>query len=412
MRKYALTLTLLYCILSATFAQGDGDGKPAIRIKGFVDTYHAIRTEKSNDWMSSRSRVRGELTLEKGNAGMFVSMNAVYNSILNNQSGLYLREAYAYYTPESWDIRAGRQIITWGVADAMRLTDIISPMDYTEFLAQDYDDIRIPVNGLRLRYIRPKWSMEAVIIPVSSFYELTVDKDNPWAISLPGVGLPYTINLGRKPGQTLTNIEYGGRIGFYLSGVDFSVSALQTWNKMPVFRKRIGQNGNLLCEGEYARMTMLGTDLSVPIGKFVIRAEMAEYFNEAQEPVVGGDVRRCNSTNALVGIDFYPGNDWTLGVQYFHKYINRCDSSISSYRNAGISTLRISKDLLHNTLNISTFAYIDVSNGAIYNRLSADYAITDQIHAMLGYDLFHADAGMFAMYKQNSEMWMKLKYSF
>lgn len=39
-------------------------------------------------------------------------------------------------------------------------------------------------------------------------------------------------------------------------------------------------------------------------------------------------------------------------------------------------------------------------------------AVDDQLHAILGYDLFHADSGMFAVYKNNSEFWVKLKYSF
>ena len=73
----------------------------------------------------------------------------------------------------------------------------------------------------------------------------------------------------------------------------------------------------------------------------------------------------------------------------------------------------ISKDLLHGTLSCGqSFAYIDVTHGGIYNRLSADYALNDQLHATLGYDFFHADRGMFTVYDKNSEVFLKLKYSF
>lgn len=411
MNKIQFLTSLLYLTLLPASAQEE-DGQLRVGVKGFIDTYHALRTESSNDWMSSRSRIRGELTLEKSDAGLFVSANAVYNSLLEKQSGFFLREAYLYYDKSGWDIRAGRQIVTWGVADAVRITDIISPMDFTEFLAQDYDDIRIPVNALRLRYTCPQWSAEAIVIPVSSFYELSTDSRNPWVVNLPGVDTPYTIDMGKTPKKQIKNMEYGGRIGAYFCGVDFSVSALRTWNKMPVFRKNVGADGSLLCEGEYRRMTMLGADLSVPTGKFVIRAEAAEYFGEAQEPVVGKEAGTRNSTNALVGVDWYAGNDWQLGVQYSHKYISGNLSDISSCRNSGMATVRISKDLLRNTLNFATFAYIDVTNGGIYNRLSADYALTDQIHTVLGYDFLHADNGQFAMYDRNSEVWLKLKYSF
>lgn len=426
MKKSLLFLAslLLTCLLPAS-AQEE-DGRLQAGVKGFIDTYHAIRTASPGDWMASRSRVRGELTLEKDNAGMFVSANAVHNSLLKDQSGFFLREAYLYYSKSGVDIRAGRQIVTWGVADAMRITDIISPMDFTEFLTQDYDDIRIPVNGVRVRYTRPKWSAEAIVIPVSSFYELSTDNANPWAVNLPDMTIPYSINLDNTPKKQLKNMEYGGRIGAYLSGVDFNLYALRTWNKMPVFRKTIAADGSLLCDGEYRRMTMLGADLSVPLGKFVVRAEAAEYFGEAQEPVIGTSVESPvtgysaasapvvtrNSTNALIGVDWYAGNDWQLGLQYSHKYISGDMSGISTFRNAGMATVRISKDLLHSTLSLSTFAYVDVANGGIYNRLYADYALTDQIHALLGYDFFHADKGQFAMYGRNSEVWIKLKYSF
>jgi hypothetical protein len=334
--------------------------------------------------MSSRTRVRGELRLEKGNAGAFVSANLIHNAILKDRSGFQLREAYGYYSDDHWDVRAGRQIITWGVADGLRLTDIISPMDYTEFLAQDYDDIRIPVGGLRLRYSREKWCFEAVAIPVSSFFELPTDDNNPWSVG--------PIPIGDEPTRRLCNMEYGGRLSFFLSGIDFSLSALHTWNKMPVICDGIGQ---------YQRMTMLGADCSIPAGQFVIRGEFAQYLDEQQT------FGRSSSTNALLGIDWYAGNDWSLSAQYAHKYVSSGD-----LRNTGLATLRISKDLLHNTLSLQSFAYVDVTNGGIYNRLSADYALNDQLHATLGYDFFHADRGTFTVYDNNSEVFVKLKYSF
>jgi len=378
-----LTILLLLCCVPCSASAQDGDSL-RVNVKGFVDTYHAVRSEQPNDWMSSRTRVRGEVTIEKGNTGAYVSANLIHNAILKDRSGFQLREAYAYYSDDNWDVRAGRQIITWGVADALRLTDIISPMDYTEFLAQDYDDIRIPVGALRLRYSREKWCFEAVAIPVSSFFELPTDDKNPWSVG--------PLPIGDEPNRRLSNMEYGGRLSFFLSGIDFSFSALHTWNKMPVFCDGIGQ---------YRRMTMLGADVSVPVGKFVVRGEVAEYLDEAQT------FGRAASTNALLGIDWYAGNDWSLSAQYSHKYIASGDN-----RNSGLATFRISKELLHNTLALQSFAYVDVTNGGVYNRLSADYAINDQLHATIGYDYFHADRGMFTIYKKNSELFFKLKYSF
>ena len=378
-----LMVLLLCCCLPRPVAAQDEDSL-RISVKGFVDTYHALRTEAPHDWMSSRTRVRGEVTLEKGRAGAFVSANLVYNAILKDRTGFQLREAYGYYSDEHFDLRVGRQIIAWGVADGLRLTDIVSPMDYTEFLAQDYDDIRIPVGGLRLRYSREKWCAEVVAVPVASFFELPTDNQNPWSVG--------PIPIGEEPSYRFCNMEYGGRLSFFLSGIDFSLSALHTWNKQPVICGGMGQ---------YRRMTMLGADCSIPAGQFVVRGEVAEYLDEAQT------FGRAASTNALLGVDWYAGNDWSLSAQYAHKYVASGEN-----RNSGLASFRISKDLLRNTLALQSFAYIDVTNGGIYNRLSADYAINDHLHATLGYDFFQADRGSFTVYDKNSEVFVKMKYSF
>lgn len=389
MKSAFIFMAFLWCALPRPVIAQDEDSL-RVGVKGFVDTYHAVRTEQPSDWMSSRTRVRGEVSVEKGHAGAFVSANLVYNAILKERTDFQLREAYAYYSDQHWDLRAGRQIVVWGVADGLRLTDVISPMDYTEFLAQDYDDIRIPVGGLRLRYSHEKWSLEAVAVPVSSFFELPTDTENPWSVG--------AIPINNEPSHKLCNMEYGARLSFYLSGIDFSFSALHTWNKMPVVC-----NGR----GDYRRMTMLGADLSVPVDKFVIRGELAEYLDEAQSANGVKDMQRAASTNGLIGIDWYAGNDWSLSAQYAHKYV-----AWGEHRNTGLATFRLSKELLHNTLTLQSFAYVDVTNGGIYNRLSGDYALNDQLHAIVGYDYFHADRGMFIVYDKNSEVFLKLKYSF
>ena len=348
-----------------------------VSVKGFVDTYHAIRTAAPADWMSSRTRARGELRLEKQGGGVFLSANLVYNALLKDLSGFQLREAYAYWGNSHWDIRAGKQIISWGVADGLRVTDLISPMDYTEFLAQDYDDIRVPVGALRVRYLHGAWTLEAVAVPVAEFFKLPTDPANPWSVGT----LPPEV----RPEAKIANMEFGARFSCFLGGVDFSLMALRTWSKMP---ELVGDHLG------YHRLTVVGGDLSVPFGSFVFRGEIADNIDD----------NGAHQGNALAGLDWYPGADWNLSVQY--------NQTFGAGEHQSLATLRISKALLNNALTLSTFAYADVRDLGVFNRLSADWAATDQLHAILGYDYFYAKAGLFTTYARNSEVWLKLKYSF
>ena len=390
-------LLLLLIFSAAVFAQ-DGGGDFKVKVKGFADSYHAVRCNEPNDWMSSRSRLRGEISLEKNNSELFFSANAVYNSLISDYSGFKIRELYVSQTLGNFELRAGRQIITWGVADALRITDLVSPMDYSEFLAQDYDDIRIPENVLRVKFTKNSFAFEMLAVPVIETFELPTDRKNPWAISVTGND---SILSGGKPDFKFKNMEFGGRLSWFLSGVDFSVCALKTFNKMPVYTSVFDvENQKVVLTPNHKRMTMAGVDFSVPWWKFVIRGEFAEYFDEAQQPELQREIEYKNTANALLGVDFYPGGDWNLSLQYAHQNEN------------GTATIRISKDLFRNTFNVSTFAYIDVTDGGVYDRTSFDYAVNDMLHVMIGFDYFNADKGMFKMYDNNSEIWAKVKMSF
>lgn len=408
MRILALLLLLVPIIVNAQ----DEDYGIKFQYKGFIDTYHALRSSGDWEYMSSRTCTRLEGGLEKGNTSGFVSLNAVYNPVVSRQSGFSLREAYIEHGKNGWGIKAGKQMVTWGVADGLQVTDIISPMDYSEFLAQDYDDIRISVNAIRVNYSNTYIKAEGIFVPTPEFYIMPTELDNPWSISLNGMYCQLHNNI---PEKKLANSEYGGRVSAYLNGVDFSFCALRTWNKMPAFKLNGVTSEKMLdIDALYDQMTMIGADLSTSVGKFVLRAEVAEYLdalvstkNFATNPV------QKNQTSVLVGLDWYPGNDWTIMLQYNHVYIADYSDDLGEYEHTGMATVNISKALLRNTLKLGAFGRFDCANdGAFFIRFNADYHLTDEIAIIMGYDWFNADKGMFAYYKDNSELWLKAKYSF
>ncbi len=288
-------------------------------------------------------------------------------------------------------------------------------MDYTEFLAQDYDDIRIPVNALRLSYSNMTYKAEFVFVPVSEFFILPVEDHNPWSV-FTGMGMPYQLDLTNTPAKRLENSEWGGRFSLFMRGLDISISALHSWNKMPVLNKwfRTGAD-TLFLRAQYKRMNMLGIDCSIPVNRFVVRGELAGYFGEVQEPdapAEPNEILRRNTINSLIGMDWYPGGEWTITGQYLFKRILNYEQRLATPENTKLATFGITKKLLQNTLTISTFTYFDGNNTGAFNRTSGDYALTDQVHLVAGYDCFYGDEGSFGMYSNNSELWIKVKFSF
>lgn len=199
---------------------------------------------------------------------------------------------------------------------------------------------------------------------------------------------PPGADAGPRPAcpvhEEVFEIRYA-RFCCYLGGVDFSLMALRTWSKMPELQ--VDHLG-------YHRLTVVGGDVSLPFGNYVFRGELADYMDD----------QGAHQGNALAGLDWYPGADWNLSVQF--------NQTFGAGEHNSLATLRISKALLNNNLTLSTFAYADVRDLGVFTRLSADWSATDQLHLILGYDYFYAKGGMFAVYARNSEAWLKLKYNF
>jgi len=383
------------------------------KVKGFVDTYHAARIEEPNDFLASRSRFRGEFEKINGQSYFFASINAVHNNVLPELTKIQFREAYMEYTGERWGFKAGRQIIIWGKADGLKITDVISPMDLTEFLAQDYDDIRMPVNGLVLSKFSKNWDLDLVCIPVFESYILP-GANNPWGMDY--AELELVEDEAITPEFNLSNVEYGGKLSFYLSGIDFDISALNTWNKAPVYSYYINDSTDVMhIRPEHHRLGFVGMGFSKSLSAFIIRGESAFYFDKKFTPKpenYEAGLLESNSINYLLGVDWYPGNEWTITGQFSDEYILDYTNQNALNEHTYISTLGISKKILHSTLSLSTFGYIGLNEGDFFNRTSADYSLSDNIHVMIGYDWFHGDSGVFGRYNQNSQLWLKAKFSF
>ena len=395
---------------------GLGLSAQTLDFSGFIDSYHAVRLRSPNDFMSSRSRLRAEMKANSGNSWLFASLNANHNYLLPSRTFIELREAYFDYTASNWDLRIGRQIIIWGVSDGLRITDLISPLDLTEFLAQDYDDIRMPVDAIKWRYMDNVIKLELLYVPIFQTYIIPDDPENPWAITYPSDGPEIIVAPAIRQEKSLRNSEFGGRLSFYLPGFDLSVSGLRTWNKLPVYERNFSPaHDTLVLVPKHFRYTMIGLDFSRPQGSFVIRGEAAMYNGEPLSTDLlnqTNPVMKKTTMNYLVGLDWYPGSNWTLTGQFSQKLILLWEDQLEDPKNTLLATLGITRKLLRSTLSASAFGYFDLSNEGMFARTSLDYSLSDQIHLITGIDIFHGDAGIFGAYKNNSEFFIKAKYNF
>ena len=204
-------------------------------------------------------------------------------------------------------------------------------------------------------------------------------------------------------------------MSFNLSGIDFSLLALSTFNKMPEFNMYPISTDTLKIRPETHPMKMYGVNLSKPIWNFVFRSDIAMYTDRAYSSSVNymtDEMQNSKVLNYLVGLDYYPGSDWNISFQFNHTRILDYTETFGTNQDTYLGTVNISKPIFRNTVTLSTFAYIDLKEKEFFDRTAIDVTLFESIHLFAGFDIFHGEKGVFGQYNKNSEIWIKAKYSF
>ena len=420
----------------------DGSGKPVFTVSGKLETAHGLRWNKGAEYSLSRSiaKINGEVLA--GSAYAFLSASAEYNYRNPARTGFKLNEAYFRYSGEIWDLSLGRQIISWGQADGFSLTDVLSAKDSSAFLALSSDDTKLASDSIRLRFFHDIFTFEAVAVPFftpnklprfgfedGAKYDLyyidtpaTYDTKTP----LGSIPIKYTKTESAKP-KMFTDTEAAARLSFFLPGIDFSVSGFYGWDKNPRFTregKLTPPNVLINLNQEYYRIGMAGIDAAIPAGDVTIRLESAwiggRYFEpKNQMPVLSGtqlifdpSVRK-HQLLALAGLDWIK-NSWTLSAQYFEDLILDHKDDIERPMHKGFVSLNISKTFLRDTLKVSASGAVDINYGSTSSTYSVDYSLTDNMHVILGGDIYtkgYDGKGDFAQLNKISSIWVKGRFN-
>ena len=392
------------------------DVRERLRFSGFAEFMQSFAIAPPNDTIVSRARLRLKLEADLDEVYAFASVDAQKNWKIPSEDSVAFHELWLEHVGQGWDLRVGRQIIIWGKADGVQITDLISPPDYTEYITRDLDEIRMPVDAAKFRLLGEWIDTELIWIPVFKAVVYPED-DNPWALAT-----SYPQNFGvtkvsaDKPSTSLENSEVALKVSAYLSGIDMAASVFHTWDDMAAMHRTFSgdeQGYTLEFTPKHHRMTVFGLEFSRPWSDYVFRGEGAWYVGRyfATDAVELDPLPR-DALKWLVGVDWTPGNDWTVIAQLTGQSIADYEEELSAHEHDFTATLNISKKLLRETLTLSSMLYYHFNDTDYFYRCKAEYNVTDDLHVLVGLDYFGGEKGQFGSYNDNSQVWFKTKYSF
>jgi hypothetical protein len=328
----------------------------------------------------------------------------------NYEKELELGETYIQGSlTKSLDVKIGRQIVVWGKSDSIRVTDVLNPLDIREPGLTDIEDLRLPVAMSKLDYYIGDWSLTGIAI-----HEIRFNKSPEYGSDFYPASQPPPYE--DKPDSCLKNTEYAAAINGIFSGWDISFYWADYYNDMP-HMELVSAGPPPQIEWKHARLKMFGAAFNAAMGNWLLKTEAAyidgfEFFNSPGKEYSRIDV--------LAGIEYSGFKDTTVSMEAVNRHINDFDETLElppaeAQEDEFQWVFRLTRTFLHDTLTLTLLAstYGPTSQDGAFQRVSAEYDVTDSIEIAGGVVLYQSgDLAMYRKIDDNDRLFFNIKYSF
>ena len=392
-------------------------------ISGFVRTYEGVNIENGDfsiiqQTTSLNFEKRGEKVSFKANPMLYL-----YNT---DSLQLRLREAYMDMYFKNFDVRIGKQQVVWGKADGVFITDIVSPLDLSEFLLPDFDEIRQGVIATKLNYYFGSSTIEAIWMPIFS-PNLRPDANSVWYVAPDFPVAPKFDWSNSTVNPSLENSELFLKWSAMTSKIDFELMGGYTWDDNPAMHvhKTMAMDTiqgtptpvltGISITPQHHRLSVAGGSFSTEMKGLIFRGEGAYYngkYFQTEDPLATDALVQKDYLNYVVGLDFSIKNV-KLSTQFIQKYILDYEDGINENEFHNTATFLARYDMMRETLHLELFSYIGLSDGDALIRPKITYDFDDSFSLLFGANIFVGDeGGQFGQYQDNSMIYAKIKYSF
>jgi hypothetical protein len=357
-------------------------------LSGFVQQDSSVATDAANPdgrhdkWLEERAQLKVEAgddpwrVLAKG--------DLAYDH-LDEAADSELREAHVSYTASAWDVRIGRQIMTWGLGDLVFVNDVF-PKDYEAlFVGRPLEYLKRGTDAVRIGSYATLASVELVWMPRFRASHLPDPGRFHLYDPLPSVTTQRTV----EPGQGEGALRIYGDIG----GYDAALYLYRGFQRTPSPRPDDPVAPTRIT-WFYPPLSVYGASVSGRAGAGVVSVEAA--FYDSRDDRAGSDVTVPNSqSRLLLGYQIQPFDDTSIGLQYYAEYLH----DHGAYRTAlppgfpadrrwtDTYTARLTQFILHQTLRLS--AYVAYSRAIEDRYLNPElrYSFTDNVWGAVGVNM-------------------------
>ena len=341
---------------------------------------------------------------------------------LENGDGFFdLRELNLLFTPVDWsDVKAGRQILTWGTGDLIFINDLF-PKDWNSFLlGRDEEYLKAPSDALFASFFPNFASINVAYMPRFDADRYVdgrrVSYWNPFLQSI--AGRNAVIDADRRD-DWFSEDEIALRIYRPLLSYEGALYAYHGFWKSPA--------GADLTTGNayFPEMNAYGASIRGSLGKALVNTEFG-YYDSREDTVIGTRIVPKDEFRFLAGYEREVAKNLTAGVQYYAEWMMEHDDYEQEYNTLfgttatardevrHVLTLRLTQMLMNQNLMLGLFTFYSPSDNDAYFRPIISYKVNDHWSAFANGNFFvgEDDHTFFGQFRYNSNVNLGVRYSF
>ncbi len=397
-------------------------------LAGFWEARVGARTQhdrRERDMSIGETRLQLEFEKHWTAVGFDLTADFLYDPVFDHheiwleegRGWLDLREANLSLTPTGFmDVKAGRQILTWGTGDMLFINDLF-PKDWNSFfIGRDPEYLKAPSDALKVSLFSDIANLNVVYTPrfdADRFIDGSrISYWNQMAGDISGRDAIVQVD---KPDDWFEDDEIAFRVYNNVGGYELAVYGYRGFWKSP------GGTDFLSQRATFPDLSVYGASIRGAVAKGIGNIEVGYYDSDddrrGDDPFV-----RNSELRFLAGYEQEVARDFTVGLQYYLELMmeygdyrrNLMPGSRPSDEDRHVLTLRLTQLLMSQNLDLSLFTYYSPSDRDAYLRPRVHYKVDDHWSAEIGGNVFVGarDHTFFGQFEGNTNVYVGARYSF
>lgn len=418
-KQVSIGLLLLFVGIGTLKAQN-------IALHGFVQANYAVRTASTGQALTPKGhslpeyilgdeRIQIKFDESKGKTKFFGRMDFYYDAI-DKKMGLDLREAYIDVALGKFDIRTGRQIITWGLGDLVFISDVF-PKDWVAFLSgRPLQYLKVGSDAININFFPKAASFQLIVTP---FYQADV---LPTGERLQAFDPFPTIAFRKEiqPELSIKNTQISGRIYRYIGNFDVSLYFHKGfWGSPPgLLLDQQTQNSLSIV---HPKLNLYSVSMQGSLLSGILSVEGG--YLDSRDDTDGTNPGIENSqARLMMGYNRPFGSDLSINIQYYGEQIQNYAEMVQSLgTSANIRkelrhtlSFRLTQYVNYQTLKFSIFTSYSFNEQDYFIKPEIKYDLGSDIYVTIGYSLFGGKQShtFYGQFDKNDGISLTLRYGF